>query len=711
MKPKRCRCFLDIEIAEMSVGRIVLELYSDICPITCENFRSLCTGEKGLGKMTKKPLHYKGTIFHRVVKDFMIQGGDFSAGNGTGGESVYGGTFDDENFSMKHDKPFVLSMANRGKNTNGSQFFITTQPMPHLDGVHVVFGRVIDGEEVVRNIESIPVNEMSRPIQDVKLVNCGQLVLKSKHRESKRKAETSDSSDSDRKHRKDSKHKRKSEKKSKKSKKHKSEKKHSPDEDELKPEPNGAVDDLHPLASVTKIDPEEIPKDPENRFLNRIREDKNKENEPKNNESEKSTIRKRPRIRGYTRSGRAIKGRGTLRYRTPSRSRSRSRTPVHWRQEERRIIKFSEYERREMERAEREAEIKRREEARRIRHEERERQVETDRQERMARREAHQKKNHGSNQRHSSELEEGERRNSSPDLSHQDDAKEIEHSDNITSGGKLAVESQKVLEEDKIDEHKSKSEPHSRNLQDELEVKQQKRKSSKKHSSPDSEDSESDSSSSVSRDSQADRCRRRHKDKEGSDGSGSEPTARRHKRRDSSADGHKKYRQSRRDDRTPPRLRGAAHRRRTRSRCKSRSHDRAGRSDRHHVRDQDRHHQQQQQHQHLHRSQDRRRHRRNSPSRSRSPSSSTSGALSEGRRKKAARRNEGGNDRSRQRSPSSSDSAGETRRKHWPTEERRAYELEREKKRENHKLKEKLNKLEKAREARIRGKRSDSGSN
>jgi cyclophilin family peptidyl-prolyl cis-trans isomerase len=113
--------FFDISVSNVSLGRIVIELFNDVAPKTAENFRQLTTGEAGIGKTTEKPLHYKGSLFHRVVKNFMIQGGDFVNLNGTGGESIYGGTFDDEAFTLKHDRPFLLSMANRGKNTNGSQ--------------------------------------------------------------------------------------------------------------------------------------------------------------------------------------------------------------------------------------------------------------------------------------------------------------------------------------------------------------------------------------------------------------------------------------------------------------------------------------------------------------------------------------------------------------------------------------------------------------
>ena len=117
----RPRVFFDISVSNVSLGRIVIELFNDVAPKTAENFRQLTTGEAGLGATTEKPLHYKGSLFHRVVKKFMIQGGDFVNFNGTGGESIYGGTFDDEAFTLKHDRPFLLSMANRGKNTNGSQ--------------------------------------------------------------------------------------------------------------------------------------------------------------------------------------------------------------------------------------------------------------------------------------------------------------------------------------------------------------------------------------------------------------------------------------------------------------------------------------------------------------------------------------------------------------------------------------------------------------
>ncbi|XP_065187791.1 peptidyl-prolyl cis-trans isomerase G-like [Sycon ciliatum] len=174
------RCYLDIHIDNQPAGRVVVELYSDMCPKTAENFRCLCTGEKGEGPYTQVPLHYRGSPCHRVVKNFMVQAGDFINGDGTGGESIYGRTFPDENFTYKHDRPFLLSMANRGPNTNSSQFFITTQPAPHLDGIHVVFGQVLVGHDVVRNIEQLQVNKRSRPTVQVVIANCGQLVLAKK---------------------------------------------------------------------------------------------------------------------------------------------------------------------------------------------------------------------------------------------------------------------------------------------------------------------------------------------------------------------------------------------------------------------------------------------------------------------------------------------------------------------------------------------------
>nr|XP_039317852.1 NK-tumor recognition protein isoform X1 [Saimiri boliviensis boliviensis] len=367
----RPQCHFDIEINREPVGRIMFQLFSDICPKTCKNFLCLCSGEKGLGKTTGKKLCYKGSTFHRVVKNFMIQGGDFSEGNGKGGESIYGGYFKDENFILKHDRAFLLSMANRGKHTNGSQFFITTKPAPHLDGVHVVFGLVISGFEVIEQIENLKTDAASRPYADVRVIDCGVLATKSVKDvfEKKRKkpahsedldsssnssssSESSSESEIEQERSRRRKHKRRPKvKRSKKRRKEASSSEEPRNKHVMSPKGHSERSDTNEKRSVDAnakrekpvVRPEEIPPVPENRFL--LRRDMpvvTAEPEPKIPDIAPIVSDQKPSV---SKSGRKIKGRGTIRYHTPPRSRScsesdddgSSETPPHWKEEMQRL--------------------------------------------------------------------------------------------------------------------------------------------------------------------------------------------------------------------------------------------------------------------------------------------------------------------------------------------------------------------------------------
>ena len=218
---------MDVTIGGEFGGRLTFKLFERVTPRTALNFKCLCSGEKGVGRQGK-PLHYKGSTFHRIIPNFMLQGGDFTAHNGTGGESIYGGNkFADENFEIRHTKAGLLSMANSGPNTNGSQFFITLVPTPHLNGKHTVFGEVVSGMDVVRRIEQVETMPDNKPhaTQRVVIVDCGEGTGPSSRGGGGGGGSSGSGSDDDRRSKKSKKSKKKKDKKKEKKRRKKEEKK------------------------------------------------------------------------------------------------------------------------------------------------------------------------------------------------------------------------------------------------------------------------------------------------------------------------------------------------------------------------------------------------------------------------------------------------------------------------------------------------------
>ncbi|KAF8688918.1 Cyclophilin type peptidyl-prolyl cis-trans isomerase/CLD, partial [Rhizoctonia solani] len=308
------RVFFNFEADGQPLGRVVFELFRDEVPKTVENFRALATGEKGLSQVSQTPLYYKGCIIHRSIENFMIQGGDFTKRNGTGGESIYGHPFEDENFNRDVDAEGLLVMANRGQNTNSSQFFITVRPCPHLNGKHVVFGRVVSGLDIVKRISEMPVDDKSRPLKPVVIASCGELELRKappKRRdptpESRSASPAESDSDQEREHKRRSRHRSRSaspEGTRSKHKKHKSKRKEK-DRKRDKESKDRETDDKEPRKETEEEYDARLEREENERIAARRRAEL----------EEKKRALEREREREYETTGVRYKGRGQMKYR------------------------------------------------------------------------------------------------------------------------------------------------------------------------------------------------------------------------------------------------------------------------------------------------------------------------------------------------------------------------------------------------------------